>query len=70
MMTLFILHRNKRKNEADKFLNRRKGLRANPQCLPLSAARNARRVVKSLYLSKAVPGFAEIAMQAFERPRE
>jgi hypothetical protein len=38
------------KNEADKFLSLHKGLRANPQHLPLSAARNARAAVKSLYL--------------------
>jgi hypothetical protein len=49
---LFILQCNKHENEADKFLNRRKGLRTNPQRLPLSAARNARLGVKSLYLPK------------------
>jgi hypothetical protein len=68
--SLFILRRNKHKNEADKFVNQRKGLRANPQHLPLSAARNVRRGVKSLYLPKGAPAFAEIAMQAFECPRE
>src|SRR5580700_7176296 len=48
--SLFILQCNKLKNEADKFLSRRKGLRAYPQHLPLSAARDARAGVKSLYL--------------------
>src|SRR5580704_13670663 len=48
--SLFILRCNKRKNEADKFLSLHKGLRANVQYLPLSAARNARAAVKSLYL--------------------
>src|SRR5258707_712803 len=49
MPILFILRCNKNKNEADKFLNQHKGLRTNSPCLPLSAARNARRGVKSLY---------------------
>jgi hypothetical protein len=70
MVSPFILQRNMCKNEADKFLNRRKGLRTNPQHLPLSAAHNVRRSVKSLYLSQGIPGFAEIALQAFERFRE
>ena len=51
-MGLLILQRNKHKIEADKFSSRRKALRADPQCLPLSTARNARAVVKSLYLPK------------------
>jgi hypothetical protein len=69
-MRLFILRCNKYKNEAEKILSRDKGLRPNPQHLPLSAAHNARAVVKSLYLPKEIPGFAKIAMQAFECPRE
>jgi hypothetical protein len=69
-MSMFILQCNKRKNEADKFSNRRKALRADPQHLPLSAPRNARAGVKSLYLPEEIPGFAEIALQAFARSRE
>jgi hypothetical protein len=49
-MSLFTLQCNKHKNEADRFPNQRKALRANPSRLPLSAARNAPAVVKSLYL--------------------
>jgi hypothetical protein len=64
------LRRNKHKNEADEFLNRGKGLRAMPPRMPLSAAPNARRSIKSLYLPKGIPGFAEIALQAFENFRE
>jgi hypothetical protein len=68
--SLFILQCNTHRNEADKFLSRRKGLRANPQHVPLSAARNARGAVKSLYLPERIPGFAKIALQAFARSRE
>jgi hypothetical protein len=67
---MFILQCNKNKNEAGKILSRDKGLRANSLSLPLSAARNARHGVKSLYLPKGIPGFAEIALQALERSRE
>jgi hypothetical protein len=52
MPTLFILQCNMPKNEAGKILSQHNGLRTNPQHLPLSAARNARRGVKSLYLPK------------------
>jgi hypothetical protein len=55
MTSLFILQRNKHKNEADKFLNRHNGLRKNPLRSPLSAAPNARGGVKSLYLSQGSP---------------
>jgi hypothetical protein len=51
-MSLFILQCNKHKNEAQKILNRHKGLRAKSSGLPLSAPGNARHGVKSLYLPK------------------